>query len=137
MNIKILFFAYIDVTADATKDAATSDLDVNSHNQNESFVDKDNDTIEDLSVDHNLAAEEKKEHEQEHEGEDLKPVAGTIPKDLLKVDDSMPDEYDEEITQKDGTHIHKHVRKGNGFQEVQISSDKPLAVGDILGQIMG
>ena len=50
-----------DQTENAADAAKTSDLDVNKHKQNEAFVDKDHDTIEDLSVDPTLEAHEKKE----------------------------------------------------------------------------
>jgi hypothetical protein len=88
----------------------TSDLDVNSHKQNTAFEDIDHDMIEDLSVDPMLEAAEKAE-----EGDSLKPVGGSILDNMLKVDDEKPDDYVEEETLPDGSHIKKHVHKGPGF----------------------
>ena len=110
----------IAIEEETTNEAAKSDLDVNAHHQDEAFEDKDHDTIEDLSVDPELAAHEAAEHHDDDD-ENLTPVAagkGGIFPDLLKVDENMPDEYDEEVTTADGKHYKKHVRKGHGFQEV-------------------
>ena len=49
-------------TAEGQKDTS---LDINAHKQNEAFEDKDHDMIEDLSVDKELEAAEKKEAKEE------------------------------------------------------------------------
>ena len=57
-------------TAEGQKDTGTI-LDINDHKQNEAFEDKDHDMIEDLSVDKELEAAEKKEAKEE--AKDVKP----------------------------------------------------------------
>lgn len=52
---------------------------------------------------------------------------------MMADDDDKPDDYEEEITTPDGGHYTKKVHKGNGFREVQIHSDKPLDIGEIMG----
>ena len=104
-----------DQTENAADAAKTSDLDVNSHKQKEAFVDKDHDTIEDLSVDPTLEAHEKKE-QAETEGEHVKPTGGSIFDNMFDIDDEKPDDYTEEETTADGRHYKKHVHKGPGFQ---------------------
>lgn len=125
-------------TTSGAEDAAkTSDLDVNAHTQNSAFEDGDHDMIEDLSVDPTLAAAEKAE-QAEKEGEVVKPVGGKgIMDHIFDIDDSKPDDYVEEETTADGHHYKKHVHKGPGFQQVQIESDHPLNIGEIMGQLLG
>lgn len=52
---------------------------------------------------------------------------------LFDVEDGRPAEYDEEVEAPDGSHYTKHVRSGPGFQEVEIHSDHPMNIGDIIG----
>ena len=66
----------------------------------------------------------------------MKPVGGSIFDNMFDIDDTKPDDYTEEETTADGRHYKKHVHKGPGFQQVQIESDTPLNIGDIMGQLL-
>lgn len=50
--------------------------------------------------------------------------------------DGKPDEYDEETVDAQGHKVKKHVRKGPGWSEVQIESDGPLDLGNVIGQML-
>ena len=102
-----------------TKVEPTSTLDVNEHKQKETFVDGDNDVIEDLSVDPVLEAAEKKDSPDKKkqggsmlnaaptkasmggnadaDGEHVSPIDGFL-KDAFKIDESKGDSYTEEST---------------------------------------
>ena len=114
----------------AKDEAPSSKLDVNT--QSAVFEDADHDLIEDLSVSADLAESNDAEH--------LKPVAsgsgGGIFNHLLDVDKDGPDDYTEEITAADGSHYTKTVHKGAGFEQIEIHSDQPLNIGDVIGQLM-
>ena len=64
----------IEKATEGSTEIKTSSVNVNEHKQNETFVDKDHDTIEDYSKDKDLEAAE---HKEKKEGEAEKaPVAG-------------------------------------------------------------
>ena len=59
--------------------------------------------------------------------------------DALNMDNSKPDEYEEEMTDEQGHHVKKKVTKGPGWQSVEIESDGPMdigSIGGIIGQMM-
>ena len=55
---------------------------------------------------------------------------------MFDIDDNKPVEYTEEGTTADGRHYKKHVQKGPGFESVQIESEGPLNIGDIMGKLL-
>ena len=136
----------------ASESQPASSLDVNAHKQKESFVDADNDEIEDLSVDPVLEAAEKKESDKkqdgkmlggpakkasetadaEEHGEHVAPL-GSFLHDAFDFDRSKGNSYTEETTDGQGHHIKKNVTQGPGWKQVEIHSDGPMDVGNIIG----
>ena len=123
--------------APTTEAPTTSTVDINTHHQKEAFEDADHDVIEDYSVDKVL-----EEAEKTHDVDELKPVVkgnGLGLGSMLDNDASKPDSYTEEVTDAAGHHFHKKVQKGDGWQQVEISSDGPMDINDIggfIGQMM-
>ena len=83
-------------------------------------------------VDENLKKEEKKLDDADKHGDEIKPVSkgtGSVMDHVLDTnDDDKGDEYDEEF-EENGHHYKKHVKKGPGYRQVQISSDEPMDIG--------
>ena len=93
--------------------------------------------IEDLSVDHDLAAHEKAEADEENKGKNTD--LNSFVNSAMERDDSKPNEYEEEMTDEQGHHVKKKVTKGPGWQSVEIESDGPMDmsnIGGIIGQMM-
>ena len=61
---------------------------------------------------------------------------GGILQNAFNMDPDSPADYVEESTDAAGHHIKKTVHKGDGWQQVQIESDSPMNMGDVIGQIM-
>lgn len=109
--------------------------------------------IEDLSVDKELEAAEKKEAEEKSMEKQTGIGSGGpagIPQGLLGLMNPfgamgagpMTSEMDfagasssyvEEKTDADGHHTTKKVTKGDGWEQVEISSDGPLDIGSLIG----
>ena len=55
---------------------------------------------------------------------------------LFDEDDDEPEDYVEESTDAQGHHFRKEVHKRGGFKQVEITSDEPMDMGSIIGQIL-
>ena len=130
-----------DDKAQNTSDEKPSSVNINSHKQHEAFEDADHDMIEDLSVDPVLEAAEKKEAVEESTLQKAKPVGGSngnVHDMRHPMISGMQEEetHTEETTDSDGHKITKTVHSGPGWKSVEISSDGPMNIGDMIGKMM-
>jgi len=113
----------------------TSNLDVNTHHQKETYEDADHDLIEDYSIDKDLEAAEKEEAKAVSPKPSIVALGGGS---TLFDEEDHPDGYVEERLDARGNHFRKEVHKGDGWESVSISSSsaEPMDLGE-MGDIGG